>query len=152
MFYDEVSDIFQELENLSLEKNLIENLKLIAYSCDSSRQEDFGRYFRNVIDRIWQLSKSKDLHYTFYIILNVMFFLKEVKNYNAHLFKNEETLKILSLFFDLVEKMLLKAKNENEEYIEKNREIIEIIENNFNEEYYFRKNERLIPKQFNLPF
>ena len=152
MFYDNVSDIFQDLENLSLEKNLIENLKLIAYSCDSSRLEDFAKYFRNVIDRVWQLSKSKDLHYANYILFNIMIFLKEVKSYNDDIFSNEENLKLMGGFFDLLEKILVKSRSFFEENIEKQREIVEIIQSNFSEEYYYRNNDRELPKQLNLPF
>jgi hypothetical protein len=152
MFYDHVSDLFQDLENLSLEKNLIENLKLIAYSCDSSRQDDFGKYFRGVLDRVRQLGRSRDLHYANYILFNIMIFLKEVKNYNEELFKDEENLKLMSGFFDLLEKILAKSKSVIEENLVKQKEIVEILENNFSDEYYYRKNNKLLPKQLNLPF
>jgi hypothetical protein len=152
MFYDQVSDIFQELENLSLEQNLIENLKLIAYTCDSSRSEDFSKYFKSIMERLYKLSKSKDLHYSIYILLNITLFLKEAKSYSEELFKNEETLKLMSNFFDLSEKIIKKSKTLYEENMEKQKEILSIIENNFFDEYHYRNKDRLLPKQLNLPF
>jgi hypothetical protein len=104
------------------------------------------------MNRILHLSKSPESHYSLYILSNIIFFLKEAKKYNSNIFKEPDTFKIMVAFFDFV-KNFLKNKNistdENEEI---RREIIEIIENNFFEEYYYKKNDNYISKQYNLPF
>ncbi|HOJ63013.1 MAG TPA: hypothetical protein PLE45_01215 [Spirochaetota bacterium] len=80
MLYEKVEYIINELETLSVENELIENLKIIAYYFDSSKPEDAKKYFKNIIERIWQLSISVDNNYALYIVHLVLLYLKEIKD------------------------------------------------------------------------
>ena len=152
MFYDIVDFIFDELDTLSVENKLTENLRLIAYSCESSKPEDIKKYFRAVLDRVWQLSKSKDNNYSLYISSLVLSFLKELKLNYPNIFNEKDFFKNISLFFSYIEIILKKSEQMNETTKQRKKEIISILRKYFSEEYYYRKNRRLVPKQYNLPF
>ncbi len=152
MFYNSVEFIFDELDNLSVENKLTENLKLIAYLRDSSKPEDIQKHFRVILDRMWQLSDSKDNNYTLYISNLVLIFFKEFKKDFPQIFLDLDFLKNVSLFFSYVEKILKKETSSGTINSDRKKEIVEILKSSFSEEYYYRKNERLNPKQLNLPF
>jgi len=147
-----VEFIFDELENLSVESKLTENLKTIAYLRDSSKPEDIQKYFRAILDRMWQLSDSKDNNYALYISNLFLFFFKELKRDFPQIFLDLDFLKNVSLFFSYVEKILKKETSNEAINSERKKEIIEILKSSFSEEYYYRKSNRLNPKQLNLPF
>lgn len=153
MLYEKIEYIINELETLSLETELIENLKIIAYYFDSSRPDDAKKYFKNIIERIWQLSNSIDNNYSLYIVHLVLIYLKELKDSYPQIMVNRDFFKTFTIFFSYVEVILKKVKEKSKEVTkERKKEIIDILKKNFSEEYYYRKKSRLTPKQDDLPF
>jgi hypothetical protein len=152
MFNDEISYIFEELNTLSLEKNLVENLKIISLLYDSSRIDDTKKYLRRVSERILQLSKSRDVGYALYVSLLVLNFFKEAKKYNKEIFNNEGIFIEMTVFFDYLDKILKKTKTKNDDNLEKRNETIEISGTFFADEYGYKKSNKIVNKQLNLPF
>jgi len=152
MFNDKVAYIFDELETLSLEKSLIENLRVISLTWDSSRAFDIKKYLRKIDERILQLSKSKDSGYALYIILMILNFLKEAKLYNESYFGNEEFFFELVILIDNVCKILQKPKAKNKQNFEKRKEILELIGTYFPLEFTHIQDYKILGKQLKLPF
>ncbi|OHD11675.1 MAG: hypothetical protein A2086_15965 [Spirochaetes bacterium GWD1_27_9] len=149
MFKTKVEDIFLEIESVGKENNLLENIKMIYFSCHSSRLDDFRIYLKNVIERISHLQKE-DFHYSLYIFYYVILFLKIIKDDNPNIFFDDDVFKLTTLFFYYGEKILKQKKCLKTENIETKKEINKIILETFRLEFYFRKNKRLIPKQYDL--
>ncbi len=153
MLYDKIEYIINELETLSIENELIENLKIITYYFDSSKPDDAKKYFKNIIERVWQLSKSMDSNYALYIIYIILIYLKELKDGYPQIFMNKDFFNLITIYFSYVEIILKKITRKSPKVSkERKREIIELLKINFSEEYYYRKKSRLIPKQGDLPF
>lgn len=153
MLYEKIEYIINELETFSVENELIENLKIITYYFDSSKPDDAKKYFKNIIDRIWQLSNSMAGNYALYIVYIILIYLKELKEEYPQVLINKNFFNLLTIYFSYVEIILKKINIKSPKVTkERKKEIIEVLKNNFSKEYYYRKKSRLIPKQGDLPF
>lgn len=151
MIYDRVKYILDELSNINEEKNLVENLKLISYYCDSNYLGKATKYFRKLIEKINIYADKKNRNYHLYIIKLILLFLMEIKNVQQNILIEENIFKLLTTLFLYIEKTI-KQRKLNIIYNERRREIISIIYNNFRYEFYYRKNRRFLSIQYDLPF
>ncbi len=170
-----------ELYELDKEKNLIANLELISYTYHSNLTPQTVKYYRRVIDRASALSRDPNLGYELFVIYLILSFLVNIKNDNSGFFLDKEIIHITGIFFNYIEKILRiktlnndtynketkstrtkndpsalkqtkKKDNTDMECLGRKKEIVLLILNNFREEFYFRKSDRLIPLQSELPF
>jgi hypothetical protein len=152
MIYETVEYILGELEGLEDERDLIENLTLMTYYCDSSQPGRIQKHFRKVIDRYSKLVEDDNVSYTLYITGLVLLFLKELKEAVPHITRSIHVFKQITVLCQYIEKLLRKECGDSEEYLDRKREIIELLSRNFSQEYYYRKRDRMLSEQYRLPF
>lgn len=151
MSITKIGYIIQDMEVLSLENKLIENMKIIPKLLDAGNYDNSISFFKAINERVWALNKSKNYHYTLYISFNTVSYYAEICKIYPEILNSDNFKIIFKIYINNLFKITDDKQSNTIENMNLKNEINKIISDNFAEFYYDNdkeKNEQLLLQFF----